>query len=178
MGVASCRSIFLLSDVVFNRASVSPCFRFDSQLDSDQSSCVLWASVPSRDPAQPDLDTGRAPLAPHAPSLSISFCFPRSNLLSFSLPPLSHLFALGYHRILDPKVSPPLPLSSPFLFFLLSAPRALSPGHVPYRPSPPSRAPSGHAPPRCTRPLAAPLPGALAPGRALPSVLGPLLRPL
>jgi hypothetical protein len=41
-----------------------------------------------------------------------------------SLPPLSHLFALrdpvdGYRRVLDPKVSPHLRLSSPFLSLLL-----------------------------------------------------------
>jgi hypothetical protein len=40
---------------------------FDSQLDSDQWSCVLWDSVLARDPAQPVLERSRAPLAPSNP---------------------------------------------------------------------------------------------------------------
>jgi hypothetical protein len=46
---------------------------FDSQMDSGQWSCVLWASAPARDPAQPDpARCARAPLAPHPPPPSIS----------------------------------------------------------------------------------------------------------
>jgi hypothetical protein len=110
---------------------------FDSELDFDQWSCVLWASVPARDPAQPDpTQPGparpRVPLAPTppcAPPLPLShLVFPRSNSLSLSLSStsLSHLFALGdpvdgYRLFLDPKVSSPLlslslPLSLPFPF--------------------------------------------------------------
>jgi hypothetical protein len=62
---------------------------FDSELDSDQWSCALWASVPARDPACP------GPARPHTPmrarlSLPLILFFPRSNSLSLSstsLPP-------------------------------------------------------------------------------------------
>jgi hypothetical protein len=106
---------------------------------------------------------GHAPLAPHTP-----LCAPPPSLSHFvsraatSSPSLCHLFALGdpvdgYRWILDPKVSPHLPLSSPFLFFLLSSPRTLSLG----------RAPSWSRPTRRTRSLASPSPARSPP--ALPS---------
>jgi hypothetical protein len=74
MGVASCRSIFLLSDVVFNRASVSPRFRFRFAIGfRSVVVCVvgfrtgLRPSLARPDPARPGLARPRAPLAPHPP---------------------------------------------------------------------------------------------------------------
>jgi hypothetical protein len=111
---------------------------FDSQLDSDHWSCVLRASIPAHDPAQPD-PTQPGPAwrdpacpwrpTPHVRPLSISlshFIFPRSNSLSLSLSStsLSPLFALGdpvdgYRRFLDPKMcSPLLSLSLPPSLYL------------------------------------------------------------
>jgi hypothetical protein len=96
MGVESCRSIFLLCDVVLIARPARLVSDFDSQLDSDQWSCVSWASVPARDPDQPDPTqpglARRAPTRPwrptppmRAPSLSLShLIFPRSNSLSLS----------------------------------------------------------------------------------------------
>jgi hypothetical protein len=66
MGVASCRSIFLLSDVVLITCSSHLVSDFDSHLDSDQWSCVLWTSVLARDLAQPGAPP-RAAGAPHPP---------------------------------------------------------------------------------------------------------------
>jgi hypothetical protein len=77
---------------------------FDSQLDSDQWSCVLWASVPARDLAQPDTTqlSPTGPLAtrpwrstPPMRPLSLSHLVSRAATPSPFLPPLSHLFALG-----------------------------------------------------------------------------------
>jgi hypothetical protein len=137
----------------------------------------------------------RAPLAP-PPFLSISFCFPRSNLLSLSstsLPPPCPMCNLvdGYRRLLDPKVSSP-PLSSPSLHFLLPcvpplppplgvrslasptsapSPRARGPGLPCVRPQPPGKA----APGPCPRRRGAPAPRGSArlaspvPARAAPA---------
>jgi hypothetical protein len=69
---------------------------FDSQIDSGQWSCVLWASAPARDPARPGPVRPCAPLAPHPTPLYLShLIFPCSNSLSFSSTSLSHPFALG-----------------------------------------------------------------------------------
>jgi hypothetical protein len=97
---------FFLSDVVFNRASVSPRFGFRFAFGfRSVVVCVLWASVPARDPTRPSpAQLGAPPArpgAPHppcAPSLSLShLIFPRNNSLSLTLSStsLSHLFALG-----------------------------------------------------------------------------------
>jgi hypothetical protein len=104
MGVASCRSIFLLFDVVFNRASVSPRFGFRFAIGfRSVVVCVVGFRLgprpsPARhDLAQPDWALGYAPLAPHtphAPPLSLIW-FSRAATPSPFLPPLSHLFALG-----------------------------------------------------------------------------------
>jgi hypothetical protein len=159
---------------------------FDLLLDSDQWSCVLWASVPTRDPAQPDpTQLGPArPLVPHtpmrAPSLSLSHSIPRAATSSPSLPPLLHLFALGdpvdgYRRILDPKVSSPFPVSLPPSPFL--PPCARCP-----RPYPSSRSPRGPSPlplGAATRPVPTPRRGSAWPPY-LPSARqrGPLPLPL
>jgi hypothetical protein len=126
---------------------------FDSLLVSDQWSFVLWVFGPRRDPAQPG--PGRAPLAPHppcAPPLSLSLiCFSRATTPSPSLPPLSHLFALGepvtvIARFWIPKVSSPSP--SPFPSSLRASP-PFSPARSPLRAAPtdpwraPARGPSG-----------------------------------
>jgi hypothetical protein len=127
---------------------------FDSHLDSDQWLCVLWASVPARNPAPP----GGLPRAPSAatppmrvPPLPFShLVFPRSNSLSLSstsLPPL----CLGDPVRLSPNFRPQgelPPLSLSHILFL----------------SLPPHAPSLAAPPLvCALHPAAPLPGALGP---------------
>jgi hypothetical protein len=126
MGVASCRSIFLFSDVVFNRASVSPRFGFRFAFGfRSVVVCVLWASVPARDPTRPSparlgVPPARPwrPTPPCAPSLSLShLIFPRNNSLSLSSTSLSHLFALGdpvtiFAGFWIPRWAPP-PLSLP-----------------------------------------------------------------
>jgi hypothetical protein len=124
MGVASCRSIFLLSDVVFNHASISPHFgfRFAIGFRSVIVCVVGFHPDPRPSPARPNLGRpGPARGAPHPPRVlppSLSHSISRAATSSPSIPPLFHLFALGdpvdgYRRILNPKVSSPLPFSLP-----------------------------------------------------------------
>jgi hypothetical protein len=112
------------------------------------------------------------PQTPHACPLSLSliwFSHATTPSPSPSLPPLSHLFALGdqvdgYHRILDPKVSP---TSHSF------------PSTLPLSPSShalPRRATLVCAPPPAVPLPATPLPGALAP-RPSPAAPSPVARP-
>jgi hypothetical protein len=150
---------------------------FDSQLDSDQWSCVLWASVPAPDLAQPDPTQSGAPRAPHIPpmrplSISLSFDFSRAATPSPSLAPLSHLFALGdpvtvIAGFLDPKVS----------FPLLSLSLSLSPFSFPVRCPCPALVRPCPAPARCRYPTlsAAPsgLPGGTRPSPRLDPVWSP-----
>jgi hypothetical protein len=150
---------------------------FDSQLDFDQWSCVLWASVPARDPARP------GPWCPTPLPLS-HLVFPRSNSLSLSLSStsLSHLFSLGdpvdgYRRFLDPKVSSPLLSLSLSLPFPLPYARPWPPGGAASlapggaaSPAPSSAAPWTHA-----RPPSPQRRGSMAPRGAAP---GPLRRGL
>jgi hypothetical protein len=82
MVVASYRSIFLFSDVVFNRASVS--FRFSIRVFLLISGCACNGLL-ARPVVRPS--PWRAPLAPHLPHarplpLSISFYFSRCNTLN------------------------------------------------------------------------------------------------
>jgi hypothetical protein len=81
MGVASCRSIFLLSDVVFNRVFASSRFRFRSTIGFPISGCVCRGistrGMARLDPAQLGPALAHAPLAPYLlphvrPLLSIS----------------------------------------------------------------------------------------------------------
>jgi hypothetical protein len=102
MGVASCRSIFLLLDVAFNRAFVSPHFGFRFAIGFRSVVVCVWASVPARDPAQPNPARPSVPSRalgaphPHAPPLYLSLIrFSRAATPTPSLPSLSHLFALG-----------------------------------------------------------------------------------
>jgi hypothetical protein len=173
MSVASCRSIFPLSDVVFNCASVSPRFGFliRNWIPISGRSCCGLLSRPT---TQPGPARSRAHPHPHAPPLS--HFVSRAATPSPSLPPLSHLHALGdpvdgYHRIFDPKVSSShSPSPSPFPF----------PACVP-APPPPRRGllvpPPRAQPPRLPQ---RGLPGALA--RGLPPPRGaapwPLVRGL
>ena len=87
-------------------------------MDSDQWSCVLWASVPSRDPTKPDPARPGAPTPPCTPPSLSHFGSPRNNSLSStSLPsPCPRCDPVdGYRQFLDPKVSSPLlSLSLPF----------------------------------------------------------------
>jgi hypothetical protein len=109
MGVASCRRIILLSDVVSNRASVL--FRF-----SIHDLISIRGRASSGFLAQP----WRAPwhLTPVRPLLSLSFSFPSQQLHSPSLPPLFHLpcprcdLVDDCRRSSNPKVSFPSPLLS------------------------------------------------------------------
>jgi hypothetical protein len=104
MGVASCRSIFLLSDVVFNRVFVLSRygFRFAIGVRSVVACVVGFYPGPRPSPARPGAPLALvSPLCP-LPSLPFShLIFPRSNLLSsISLSPRG---ALGFgdddHRI-------------------------------------------------------------------------------
>ena len=133
MGVASCRSIFLLSDAVSNRVFV-PFQSSIHNLDSIRGKRVRAegfspGSRPrlSRGSTQPSLTPGvnLAP-SPHAPPLS-HFLFPRSK---FTLP-LFHLssisLALGGIPVSGCHRSSSLEVSSPSLF--LSSPSSPSPAH-------------------------------------------------
>jgi hypothetical protein len=97
MVVASCRSIFLLSDVVFNRASVSFCFSIRVFLSISGRACSGFSARPG----------------PWRPlPLPISFSFPAQQLPL----PLFHLLCPrcdpvdGCRRSSDAKVSFPSPL--------------------------------------------------------------------
>jgi hypothetical protein len=146
MGVASCRGIFHLSDVVFNRVFVSSRFGFRFAIGIQYVvACVVgFRPGPRPSPAWPRLarPCPGAPLPPpHAPpclSLS-SFNFPAHNShspTSLSSPLCPRCSGDGYHWILIPEVSFPL-LSLPPLLFLSpfplpslrapSSPRALHP---------------------------------------------------
>jgi hypothetical protein len=89
MGVASCRSIFLLPDVVFDRASVSPRFRFYSLIQFSH------AATPSLPPLSPTScprcsgDGYRRILDPKvsSPLLSLSPSLPFPSLRASPLPP-------------------------------------------------------------------------------------------
>jgi hypothetical protein len=99
MSVASCRGIFLLSDVVFNRASVSPRFGFRFAIGFQLVVVRVVGSLPGSSrpsPAQPG--PGRAPQTPpmRAQPLPLYLIlFPAQQPPPTSLPSLSHLFALG-----------------------------------------------------------------------------------
>jgi hypothetical protein len=167
MVVASCRSIFLLSDVVFNRVFVS--FRFSIRVflsisGRAHSGFSVWpAARPATrvpDPAQP-LAPPPPPMS--APSLSLShFRFQRINFIS----PLFHLsstsFALGVIRwmvvaIVEPRGElPPSPLPLP------PSPACPLPGHASPSPVAPSLVPSRALPRPARRPWRR------APGRAPP----------
>jgi hypothetical protein len=147
--------------------------------------CGLPSRPPTQpDPAQPDTpprDPG-APPPMHPPSPPFShLIFPRNNSLSLSCTSLSPTSCPrwsgdGYRRILDPKVSLPLPLYlslsiylSPSHFFSLARrplPSSACPSAAP--PTPPRPGPRRHPRPALARPLPAP--------RAAPSP-PPLLPP-
>jgi hypothetical protein len=174
MSVASCRSIFPLSDVVFNCASVSPRFGFliRNWIPISGRSCCGLLSRPT---TQPGPARSRAHPHPHAPPLS--HFVSRAATPSPSLPPLSHLHALGdpvdgYHRIFDPKVSSShSPSPSPFPF----------PACVP-APPPPAARPPGPSPSRAASPAPAARPSRCPRARPPPpprrGSLAPRARPL
>jgi hypothetical protein len=132
MGVASCPSIFLLSDVVFYRASASP--RFGFRFVIGFRSVVVCVVIPSRPATQPSrAQPGPACPARHPLPPFLSFVFPTQQLLL----PLFHLSlsprALGdpvtvITGFLTPKVSSPFP---PHLSLSLSLPFPLFPARVP-----------------------------------------------
>jgi hypothetical protein len=125
MSVASCRSIFLLSNVVLYRASASPRFRFRFAIGfRSVVVCVVGFRPGSRpSPVRPGLALSWRPsLHPCArsPSLSLSLnFFPRNNSLSLSSTSLSPTSSLGdpvtvIAEFLDPQGAlPPTPLSLP-----------------------------------------------------------------
>jgi hypothetical protein len=85
MGVASCRIIFLLSDIVFSRVCCLVLFRIlFRELDSDLWLCVPWDFDPRCGPARPDL-------GPHAlGTLPLPWSLPRTTpSLSCAQLPLS-----------------------------------------------------------------------------------------
>jgi hypothetical protein len=194
MGVASCRSIFLLSDVVFNHASVSPRFGFRFAIGFRSVVVCVVGFRPNL--GQPGPARG-APHPPCAPPPSLSHCVSRAATSSPSLPPLFHLFALGdpvdgYRWILNPKVSSPLPFSlplspslSPCMWRPHPCPSSRSPrgpSPLPLAPAPrrgPTPLPSARRHVAPTPPLGAtrgtpPLPLAAAPcPRSCPAALGP-----
>jgi hypothetical protein len=142
MGVASCRSISLLSNVVFNHAFVSShCrIRFAFGFRSVVVRVVGFWPATRPSPAQPGPRAPGALPLPHAraPSLLFLSLIQFSRAATSSPPPLSLLrdalgFGDGDHQIWIPVVSSPPPpsLSLPFLFFLLSPTRAPSLDHVP-----------------------------------------------
>jgi hypothetical protein len=146
MYVASCRSIFILSDVVYNRAFVS--FRFSVRDGS------AWPMVRPT-PAQPRRAPGALP--PCAPSLSFLFS---QQLPSPSLPPLSTSPCPRWDSserlppLVEPRVE--LPISSPLLSLLPTSPARPLAAPSPARawPCPPTAAPDA-APVRrgsCTTP--------------------------
>jgi hypothetical protein len=124
MSVASCRTVFLLSDAVFSHMCCLVSFRILlRELNSDLWLCVPRDFDPQCGPAQPDParpSSTRAPLAPvpspcapPSPGLSPSFQFSRAATSS-SPTSLSPRGALGLgdgdHRNLDPGGELPSPL--------------------------------------------------------------------
>jgi hypothetical protein len=106
------------SDVVFDRASVSPRFGFLIRLWIPISGCAC-CGLPSRPTTRPSpaRHAPTCPWRPHTPMhpFHLSHLVSRAATPSPSIPPLSHLFALGdpvdgYRQFLDPKVTSPLPL--------------------------------------------------------------------
>jgi hypothetical protein len=182
MSVASCRSIFPLSDVVFNCASVSPRFGFliRNWIPISGRSCCGLLSRPT---TQPGPARSRAHPHPHAPPLS--HFVSRAATPSPSLPPLSHLHALGdpvdgYHRIFDPKVSSShSPSPSPFPFPACvpapPPPRGAASWSLPLaRSLPGSRSAAFPVPSRA----ASPPPAARLPGPSCAASLAPTRGPL
>jgi hypothetical protein len=119
MGVASCRSIFILSDVVFNRASVSPRFGFRFTIGFRSVVACVVGSRPGL--AQPGPSAPPSPCAP-PPSLYL-ILFPTQQPPPTPLPPLFHLLCPrcdpvdGCHDRRSPRWAPTslsLPLPSPF----------------------------------------------------------------
>jgi hypothetical protein len=180
MSVASCRSIFLLYDVVFNCASVSPHFGFRFAIGFLSVVVCVVDFCPSLALA-------------HTPLLSFSHFVSRVAILSPSLPPLSlPPRALGDPVTVIvgfwiPKVSSPSPFPLPSLHASLPFPHPTPPARVPAA-SPARPAPSSLAqwrglprsPDAATRPRpgfphgsAAPALGSVAPRRGPCPARGP-----
>jgi hypothetical protein len=170
MVVASCRSIFLLCDAVFNRASVS--FRFFIRVFISIRGRVAVGfrpgprSVPARDPTR-----RLAPLPPPCAPPTLYLIFVSRAATSMSLSSTS--FSLGVIRwtvaaIVEPRGELPPPLS-PSPLPLPPSPACSLPGHTP---SPWLRALPCRAPfPNPRRLPSHTLPGhVLSPARAPPLV--------
>jgi hypothetical protein len=188
MSVASCRIIFLLPDVVFNRVRCLVSFRILlRELISNLWLCVPWGFDPRCGPAQPSParpSSACAPLvppAPHAraplvPFLSFDFSRAATSLSPISLSPSG---ALGFgdddRRSWIPEVSSP-PFSSLSLFLFLPLP---FPARAPAAPRHGGPGPSARWLPGPSRRGSPALPGAAAPGPSraapLPSPAAPLL---
>jgi hypothetical protein len=141
MGVASCRSIFLLSNVVFNRTSASFWFSIHDFLSIGGRAC---SGFPARGPARPLARTPGAPPPPCTPTSLYLIFFSRATTPSPFLPPLFHLLCPrcdpvdGYRRLLDPKVSspstlPPSPSLSLGAWTPAPAPQCADPRPLPLR---------------------------------------------
>jgi hypothetical protein len=94
MGVASCRIIFLLSDVVFNHASVSPRFGFRFAIGFRSVVVCVVGFRPGLRPSSTQPSPARPGLWPRAPGA-----------------PHPHARPLPLYLILFPAQQPPLPLS-------------------------------------------------------------------
>jgi hypothetical protein len=188
MGVASCRIIFLLSDVVFSRVCCLVSFQILlRELNFDLWLCVPRGFDPRCGPARLGLGPRALPLpmSPPSPSLLPLIQFSCAQLplspTSLSLPHGALGFRDADHRNLDPRGEPP-PLSLLPLLPPLPHPTRPPPAARPPRPRPappPSRAPRAPprqrpAPPPCLAPRCL-LGRALGrlPGRALARRLGP-----
>jgi hypothetical protein len=115
MGVASCRSIFLLSDVVFNRVFVSSCFGFRFMIGFRSVVVRVVGFCPATRPSPARSALARAPLAPVPPPCAppfspfLSFDFPAQQppLLHLSLSPYGALgFGDGDRQIWTPRCAP------------------------------------------------------------------------
>jgi hypothetical protein len=175
MVVASCRSIFLLYDVVSNRAFVL--FRFLIR-DLNSVRGKRERAVGCRPDPRPRRAPGAVlpPCAPH-PSLSLSFSFPMQQLPSPSLPPplaLGGIPVSGCHRSSSHEVSSPsLPLSSPSSLPPPTRPCPVPPAMSPC-PKPPGRVPLSGVPIRVPLPQRDGLP----PAHPCPGVAAHLRRGL
>jgi hypothetical protein len=155
MGVASCRIIFLLSDVVFSRVCCLVSFQILlRELNFDLWLCVPRGFDPRCGPARLGLGPRALPLpmSPPSPSLLPLIQFSCAQLplspTSLSLPHGALGFRDADHRNLDPRGEPP-PLSLLPLLPPLPHPTRPPLAARPPRPRPappPSRAP--RAPPR------------------------------
>jgi hypothetical protein len=150
MSVASCRSIFLLSDVVSNRVSISFQFSIHDLMSIRGRASSGFSARPVARAGPALAARAQAPHSPMRPLLSLSFFFSHATT-SLSLSSTS--LALGVirwtvvtDRQIPRRASPPSPLSLLPLPFPCARPVRPSPAASPTRPSLHVLARSGVAP--------------------------------